>query len=166
MRFTMLLLVALALGCSKTEVTPHSDPVTLSDVQSIALVSWGYALDGGTMTLFARTDSDDDCAIALNQRVDGTYPNPGRLFFNGRMIEVRSADESAIIGLLKSASVEPVEPPDAGEDDLSNALIIGDDIKHVLGNTIEENLNEFRDEIITFVESDEYVRMAEHGLSG
>ena len=45
-----------------------------------------------------------------------------------------------------------------------NALIIGDDIKDVLTSSAEDSILKFRDEIITFVESDEYVRISQHGL--
>ena len=133
--------------------------------KAITVIDASYLLDGGTMTLYALTDSGLKCQIRLNQRAFDSYPDPGRLYFNDQLIDIRSDDESTILELLKTASIiskDRLSSP--SENRISKkALILGDDIKEVLENSPEDNLRKFRDNIITFVESDEYVHIAEHG---
>lgn len=134
--------------------------------QSITLSASAYRLDGGTMTLHAVTEAGTKCTIQLNQRVFDSYADPGRLYFNEEPVEVRSDTETQIINLLRTASIAAIKrqagPP---ENRISkNALILGDDIKEVMGNSPENNLRKFRDDIIAFVESDEYVQIAKNGI--
>ena len=128
-----------------------------------------YLLDGGTTILQARTESGRECRIRLNQRRSGGLGDParlpGRLYVDGELVEIRSEYESAVVELLKSASIVPKErPPAPPENRISkNALVLGADIQQVLDSTPEENLRRLRDEIVAFVTSDEYVHIAEHG---
>jgi hypothetical protein len=134
----------------------------------ITIVNSCFFLDGGTVILHAITTDGAKCEIQLNQRVFAEfYANPGRLYFNQELVEVRSADESRIVQLLKDATVKATvrEPTPTDNPPISkNALILGDDIREVLESTPEENLRRFRDQIVAFVESDEYVQIATHGL--
>lgn len=134
--------------------------------ESLTLTNTAYWLDGGTMTILGHTETGDKCQIRLNQKVFDSYSHPGRLFFDKTLIEVRSNVEAVIIELLRSAAIQVSEPePVASKNQISkNALILSDDIKEVIDNSPEENLRKFRDEIIAFVESDEYVALATNGL--
>ena len=132
---------------------------------SITITDSAYWLDGGTTTLQGRTNAGEDCSIQLNQRVFDAYADPGRLLFNGNLVDVRSDKESQILDLLKNATIEIAKSERQAENKISkNALILGDDIKKVLENTPEENLRQFRDEIIAYVESDQYVEIATNGI--
>lgn len=132
---------------------------------SITITDSAYLLDGGTTTLQGRTNAGEDFSVQLNQRVFDSYANPGRLSFNGKLVDVRSDEESQILQLLRNAAIEMPENEPQPENQISkNALILGDDIKQVLENTPEENLRQFRDEIIAYVESDQYVEIATNGI--
>ncbi len=140
-----------------------SQPPTLSDVNSLTLVSYAYYFDGGTTTLYAVTDAGAKCTISLVQHMMRQYEDDGRLYFNTDLVEVRSTDESAIIDLLKTASVDLIDLPDADSRNQVPDLILGDDIKNSVTSSAEDNINKFRDKIISFVESDEYVRISQQG---
>jgi len=134
----------------------------------ITIVDSSFFLDGGTVALHAITDDGLKCSIQLNQRVfSDFYADPGRLFFNGERIDVRSDKESQIVRLLKTASIESVikEPPPNSSPPISkNALILGDDIRQFFESSPQSNLERFRNQIVEFIESDEYVRIATCGL--
>ena len=132
---------------------------------SITITDSAYWLDGGTTTLLGRTNAGEDFSIQLNQRVFDDYRHPGRLMFNGQLVDVRSDAESQILDLLKSATIEIVEHEATSENRIcKNPIILGDDIKQVMDNSPEENLRQFRDEITAYVESDEYVAIATKGI--
>lgn len=138
----------------------------------INIVESSFFLDGGTVILNAVADDGAKHSIRLNQRAFapqfGFNSNPGRLYFDDELVEVRSDHEAQIVQLLKDALVtfSPSErEPSINPPMSKNALILGDDIRQVLESSPLENLQRFRDEIVSFVESDEYVRIATHGLS-
>ena len=144
-------------------------PKRLRLPQSVTLTESSYLLDGGTTILQAKTESGRECRIRLNQRRSGGLGDParlpGRLYVDGELVEVRSERESAVVELLKSASIAPEErPPVPAENRISkNALVLGADIQQVLDSTPQENLRRLRDEVVAFVMSEEYVQIAEHG---
>jgi len=132
----------------------------------ITLVESSFWLDGGSVTLHAVTESGEKCRVHLCQRC---FPgsDAGRLYFNGERVEVRSDDERGIVALLRAAPIvlkrEPRAP--SSEPPISkNAMILSEDIKEVLESTPEQNLRRFRDDIVRFLESDEYVDIAKNGL--
>ncbi len=134
---------------------------------SITLTESEYWLDGGTMVLCAITETGDECHIQLNQREFDTYIDPGRLYFNGRPVAVRSDDELQIVNLLKNAMVAPeINQPASPDDRVSDkAVTLGDDIKELMSLSPEENLRKIRDDMIAFVESDEYIHIAKNGIA-
>ena len=133
---------------------------------SITITDSAYWLDGGTTTLQGRTNTGDEFSIQLNQRVfDDGGADPGRLLFNEKLVDVRSDTESQILDLLKNATIEIADREPMPENQTSkNALILGDDIKQVMDNSPEENLRRFRDDIIAYVESEQYVSIATNGV--
>jgi hypothetical protein len=133
----------------------------------ITIINSSFMLDGGTVVLHAITNDGAECSIRLNQHAfTEFYANPGRLYFNEELVEVRFADELRIVQLLKSADIKapvnelsPTNLPVA-----KKALHLGSDIRQVLESTPTENLRRFRDQIVAYIESEEYVRIATHGL--
>ena len=126
---------------------------------SITLVESNYWLDGGSTTLHAVSESGTEHLIHLNQRRMPGSKNPGRLLFDYTLIPVRSDAETRIIELLRSAKVDADEgaPPTQPKNRL------GDDIKNVLENSPAANIEEFRREIIEYLQSDEYLEIARTG---
>jgi hypothetical protein len=138
----------------------------------INIVDSSFFLDGGTLILQTVAGDGANHAIRLNQRIFapqlGFNANPGRLYFDDELVEVRSDIEAQIVQLLKDALVIifPEECSSGNNPPMSkNALILGDDIRQVLESSPLENLQRFRNEIVEFVESDEYVRIATRGIS-
>lgn len=134
--------------------------------ESITIVDASFMLDGGTTTLHAVSASGEEVRVRLNQRVFDSYGDPGRLYFNGELVEVRSDEEAAIVHLLRNATITSKDdPPTSPENTISkNSIILGDDIRKVIENSPDQNLLDFRDAIVSFVESEEYVQIAKHGL--
>jgi len=144
--------------------------VEYADVQipnEITLVESSYWLDGGSITLHGVTESGSECRIHLTQRCFPNSGNEGRLYFNDELVDVRCNDELRIVELLRSAPIATKhrEPTSSDEPPISkNALILSEDIRDFFASEPEQNLRRFRDEIVKFVESDEYVEIAKSGL--
>ena len=132
----------------------------------LTLVESSFWLDGGSITLHAVTDSGEKCRVHLCQR-SLAATGAGWLYFNEERVEVRSDEETKIVELLRAAPIElkREERPSSSEPPISkNAMILSEDIKEFFESTPEQNLRKFRDEIVRFVESDEYVVIAKNGL--
>jgi hypothetical protein len=103
-------------------------------------------LDGGTISLHAISDAGERCEIRLNQHTWNAYENPGRLFFNDEIVEIRSDNETKIILLLEKAVFDSRVTED-------NRLGLGKDgVKRLVK------------EVITFVKSAEYIDIAKNGV--
>ena len=74
----------------------------------LILVSAGGLLDGGTSWILAVDDSNEYCVVSRNQSMFPGTDNPGRLFFNNQMIEVRSEDEQKVVSLLNDATIDNI----------------------------------------------------------
>ena len=127
----------------------------------------GYSLDGGTYRLCATDERGTEHQVTLAQRlfVSPDYEAeliPGRLYFDGELVAIRSELEAELLRLFKAAAVRPT--PGATESSSSSAFtphaVVGEDIKRFLNRTPEERLRGARDEVIAFTESDEYVSLA------
>lgn len=132
--------------------------------ESITIVESSFMLDGGTTILHVVSAAGEGFRIRLNERMFDSF-NAGRLYFNDELIEVRSDEEAAIVDLLRNASIAPKDRPPAssGNKISKDAMILGDDIREVFESSPEENLRNFRDFIVEYVESPEYVQIAKHG---
>lgn len=166
----ILLCSAFIAGCATSESKSwYAQSLALEDINSLRLIFWSYALDGGTTTLYAVTDKGHRCIIRLNQHAifDDYSPSendaPGRLLFNDSLIDVRSDSEGKLIDLLKGATLKLISG-----DDLRGLSDNATTIVPVLdGMTIADEKNTLkmcRDEIVEFVLSDAYIKIAQHGL--
>lgn len=119
--------------------------------------------------LRAEDESGRGCNITLVQHA---FPDPspdpdcipGRLYFDGELVPLRSDLECQVLALLRSAEFRCAgrAPTPDGQPRISpNALILGDDIRRVLTRGPDENLRAQLVEVVRFVESDDYLRFAD-----
>jgi hypothetical protein len=126
-----------------------------------------FYLDGGTTRVVCTDEADQPHTVMLVQHAfarGNTFGVPGRLYFDGELVPVRSEAEAGLLDLLRTAEVRYTPPAGetAGERiTLSpNALILGDDIKQVLTRGPEDNIRGLRDTIVAFVASPQYESFA------
>jgi hypothetical protein len=134
---------------------------------NLVLRGGSFWLDGGTARLDCADEAEHSHTVMLVQHAfpgGDTFGIPGRLYFDGELIPIRSESESRLLGLLRAAEVRYTPPTgeQAGERiKLSpNALVFGDDIKQVLTRGPEDNLRGLRDTIVEFVASPQYESFA------
>jgi ribosomal protein L7/L12 len=140
----------------------------------LTLRNSAFALDGGTSSLKATDEAGRHHGVMLVQpsRPEAS-PSfdavPGRLYFDGQLVPIRSQQEATILSLLKLAEVRyEGYPPFPGETiRLSpNALILGDDIREVFTRGPEDNIRALTAKVVAFVESDEYLFFADRVQQG
>jgi hypothetical protein len=128
-----------------------------------------YALDGGSIYLSLRDADGVQHALVLAQHripKNETDPRiPGRLYFDGQMIGVRSHEEARLISAIKKApiSLTNVDRP-APKEETGPSVVVGDDIADYLSATKaspEAAIRYLVDSLLEFVESEEYVRLAD-----
>ena len=126
-----------------------------------------YALDGGTTMLMATDARGAERSVTLMQQASvwrdaPATAIPGRLYLDDELVVVRSEVEAAVLGLLRRAEIVSADGDAAAEGDRlpPDALIIGQDIKRVLGGSPDENLRAMVAQVVEFVSSDKYVRFA------
>ena len=111
--------------------------------------------DGGTVRLHTADEQGRPHLIELVQHMQKTNREseiPGRLYYDHVLVEVRSAVERSLLDLLKRAPFRPNQFPDSSlnaEDPGAQRNVDEMDVR-VLVNVI-----------LSFVESDEYVRLAQ-----
>ncbi len=102
------------------------------------------------------------------------YPGerePGRLYFDGKIIEIRSKDELSIISALKQAHIEPLVYKESSmntNDTTQAGMVVGKDIKAYYSKIAEgpeSALRHLVSEVIDYVESEEYVDFTK-GIEG
>jgi hypothetical protein len=86
---------------------------------------------------------------------------PGRLYFNDELIPIRSSLEANVLALLRSSELRVPDRPEEPEPHSGKMVVIGQDIQDFLDRTPEQCIRETLTAIIGFVESDEYLRVAE-----
>jgi hypothetical protein len=142
--------------------------------QRLTLRNSAYALDGGTTRLTATDEGGNEHTIlliqhAFPQRSPSTKWIPGRLYYDGELIALRSPDELAIVNLLRSADAVPTDvvptPPPADQarqriQPSKSMMILGEDIQQVLSRTPDENLRAMLAAVIERVTSHAYVAFA------
>src|SRR4051794_4924357 len=97
---------------------------------SLVLRSGNYCMDGGTTRLECADEAERPHVVMLVQRSfpgGRTFGIPGRLYFDGELVPMRSEAESRLLALLGAAEVRraprPAEPP--GERVISpDALVL------------------------------------------
>ncbi len=171
-------IIAVVCAIATVGCTPEAerrDPwlsqvLTLEDTSAITIViDGGFIQDGGTIELYAVTKSGRRCSIRLNQHTffEGYRLNaadsPGRLCFNDRLIGVRSADEQKVLGLLGKA--EFVAVGIKGMRQLIDLEIIETaHLQSLASDSSNSDMRYFRDSIVDYVESDQYVALANNGI--
>lgn len=84
-----------------------ADAMSIESLQEIVRAT--YALDGGSIRLYIVDDTGSPRYLELVQHripMNSTVRRRiGRLYFDDRLIDVRSSDETAILNFLRTASV-------------------------------------------------------------
>src|SRR5205809_408595 len=80
---------------------------------------FAYALDGGTTVLQATDEAGRDRTVmvvqhAFPQPSPSLEAMPGRLYFDGELVPMRSDLETGLVSLLRAAEVRYSEPPTIG----------------------------------------------------
>jgi hypothetical protein len=120
---------------------------------SIVLTDGNCGLTGDGTYLHGFTTAGEHIAI---ERIQANIPeleNAGRLTFNSSVVPVRSEWEAEIIALLRAADCAD-EPPFTREDTMSYRP------GPITGRVALEQL---RDRLVEYLESDEYVDIATNG---
>ena len=124
-----------------------------------------YLSDGGTIIFQMIDESDQLRQVVLSQHA---FPEsssideiPGRLYFDGQLIPMRSPLESELLERLRTAAIQ-MGPIDVEERTFrsESRTIIGEDIRKYLTQGPEDNIGWARTELIRFVESDQYEKFA------
>ena len=143
------------------------DVITLSQTHmklppNIRLI-YGYRyFDGGTIRLHATDDNGAPFEIQLNQHLLSGSTAPGRLFYNGTLVGVRSDCENALLRILETAKIQIEE----GATPVNDSNYIGPPVETIQA-AIESHIhsiNHLRTSIIDFVRSDRYIEISKHGV--
>lgn len=141
-------------------------PVGVLDPSRLILVSYSYALDGGSFELHCRDETGEPHVVRLQQRAfpeyDGRGWVPGRLYYDGMDVPIRSAQEARLLGLLRAAEVQS-EPP--ARDPLPNPLAGADltfvpDLAALMSAPLDDALRSLVGQLLSFVGSDAYLEFA------
>lgn len=136
----------------------------------ITFHNYFYALDGGTTWVIGQDETGSNHTVVLVQHThpqpsDSLEGLPGRVYWNGELVPIRSRREAELLRLLRNAEVAYSPTPDEQSEDrieLSpNALILGNDIRQLLHGRPEENLKALLAQVVEFVESEQYVLFAQ-----
>lgn len=144
---------------------------------SISVLEGAFATDGGSITLLLSDPAGNRHSLLLSQHLlpFGGYPGerwPGRLFFDGKIIGVRSEEEASIVSALKQADIKPPSSTPRGVDlpgEEGPSMIVGDDIMSYFTKVAEgpeAALRHLVTEVIEYVRSEDYVTLAgtsDHG---
>jgi len=128
----------------------------------ICLTDGGGYLDGGTLVFEATTESGEQVQIRLNQHTLRGTENPGRLFYDGNIVDVRSDYETQLIALMETAEIKL----EGGPRPDSTPNYVGPPIEYIerLDDMKTCCIDEFRSSLIDFVRSERYVEISKHGI--
>ena len=127
-----------------------------------------FATDGGSIALHVRDFEGSEHSILLQQHLFLEQENPvripGRLYYDGVLVPIKSEMESRILAALRKASLKSGDPARAEVRHGSNpGMIAGDDIKEYmskLDESPEAALAHLVRELIAYVESSDYEELA------
>lgn len=137
----------------------------------VTILDGAFATDGGSIFLSVSDPDGNRHSVLLAQHLlppwgDSNQRKPGRLYFDGVMLEVRSEDEKQIMSALKQAKIRLPLGRKSGAGAVSArqpGMIVGEDIRNYYSK-IEEGpesaLIHLVNELIEYVDSDEYVAFA------
>jgi len=137
----------------------------------IKILDGAFANDGGSISLLISDPAGQRHNLLLTQHKlpPSGFPGErksGRLYFNRSIIKIRSKEELAIISALKKALIEapiPRESRSNSKDTEQPGMIVGDDILDYYAKIAEgpeAALRHLVSELISYVESEEYVTYA------
>jgi hypothetical protein len=122
-----------------------------------------YATDGGSITLWLRDEHEGEHELILVQHVmPARRPDrrPGRLYLDGRLIDVRSPEEAAILAFLE---VAPTSAPEHSGRKPIQVACAGADLEAYFAAVKEgpaAAIRHLAKELVAFVRSDEYLGFA------
>ena len=137
----------------------------------ITILDGAFATDGGSISLLISDPAGQSHNVLLTQHKlpPSGFPGerkPGRLYFNGSIIKIRSKEELAILSALKKAMIE-IPPPKESRfnaiDTEQPGMVVGDDIVDYYAKIKEgpeAALRHLVSELISYVESEEYLTYA------
>ena len=135
----------------------------------IEIVDGFYFTDGGSIVLIAEEPDRTRLQITLSQHrfLEIFDPNviPGRLYFDHHLIPVRSEAEAELISALAASKIVPAKQADKEESPAEDGpvVVVGDDLQTYyakVGEGPQAVLQHLIENLIEFVESKEYVRLA------
>jgi hypothetical protein len=141
---------------------------------SVTILDGAFATDGGSIYLKVSGPDELIHNILLTQHLlppcrGSNQRKTGRLYFDERIVEVRSENETLIISALKRAGIKISLTRNTGSN-ASNTeqvgMIVGDDIKAYYSKIAEgpeAALRHLASQLIEYVDSPEYVTYAESG---
>ena len=143
----------------------------MSIPSTVIILSGAFATDGGSISLLLSDPHGHKHNVLLSQHLlpPSGFPGeriPGRLYFNGSLVEIRSQDELTIISALKKASIKTPTPKKNSFNAIDSGqpgMIVGDDIKNYFDKIAEGPEAAIRHlvcELTGYVESEEYVTFA------
>lgn len=158
------------------EIGREPPAVAESDRSDPSFPSWltvcdsMYALDGGTILLQAFDEAGGEHRIVLAQHMSpdpGPSQDriPGRLYFDDELVPIRSELESRLLRLFRAAEVRCEPTPDEVRRSQIERISRGEyltaeAIQSELARQHREVVGGFRDAVLRFVASEEYVEFA------
>ena len=119
--------------------------------QRITLFDTFALLDGGTMGISARDEKGQLVYLQVNQHSFPGTVDPGRLYYQGKIVEPRSVDEEKIIELLETAQL------DTGDDEVLHCKDLSEE-DHL------DCLDDSRSSLIRYLQSDKYLDVCKNGV--
>lgn len=127
-----------------------------------------YYLDGGTTVLSAADETGQPHVIELTQHASPRAPDkadklPGRLYFNGDLIALRSAAESQLLHLLSNATFLIASTESGGDPPPSDDCRIvapSDDLHQLFSRSPAANLRALTTDLIVFIASEDSLQFA------
>ena len=144
--------------------------VKLNVPLEVSVLNGAFATDGGSISLLLSDRNGREHNVLLTQHLLPSYGTPGerepgRLYFNGTLVGIRSEDELAILSALKNAHIEAPASRKSHADPLDRqpGMMVGDDIQAYYSRIAEgpeAALKHLVSELAGYVESEEYVTFA------
>lgn len=148
----------------------HPEPAKEIKIQgALTVENAAYALDGGSIMLSARDGGGVQHSILLVQHAFRDAPSgerlPGRLYFDGKLLPIRSQAEKTLIRALRAAEIGVGLEATTRSDGLAreNALVLGEDVGAYLSAVSRGPIEATRhliEDLASYVESEEYVKLA------
>src|SRR5262245_58083423 len=134
---------------------------------SLIVMNCAYRLDGGSISFeFREPDGTRHTLYVPQHSLPSNFrasDPPGALIFDGQPLAVRGSEEAALLAALRKASMEPCSSVHEGLAARERLHGMGSDISDYLA-AIDQGpqaaMQHLIDQVISFVESDEYVRVA------